>query len=100
MFYCIWPYWVIDRLKTKCQSVYDATVLLAGRSDGVSDGQPSAGDEHSGAEHDDTTGDSSPEDDEDAGQLWIYVVAFFVLTIFWFFVFISFFSVFTYTFDS
>ena len=49
--------------------MYDATVLLAGLSDGVGDKQPSAGDEHSGAEHDDTTGDSSPEDDEDAGQL-------------------------------
>lgn len=49
--------------------MYDATVLLAGLSDGVSDGQPSAGDEHAGAEHDDTTGGSSPEDDEDAGQL-------------------------------
>ena len=56
-------------LEAKCQSVYDATVLLAGLSDGVSDGQPSAGDEHAGAEHDDTTGGSSPEDDEDAGQL-------------------------------
>ena len=36
--------------------MYDATVLLAGLSDGVGDGQPSAGDEHAGAEHDDTTG--------------------------------------------
>ena len=78
MFYCIWPYWVIDRLKTKCQSVYDATVLLAGLSDGVGDKQPSAGDEHAGAELRDITGGSFPGDDEDAGQLWIYVVACFV----------------------
>ena len=56
-------------MKTKCQSVYDATVLLAGRSDGVSDGQPSAGDEHAGAELRDITGGSFPGDDEDAGQL-------------------------------
>ena len=57
-------------LEAKCQSVSDAsTVLLAGLSDGVGDKQPSAGDEHAGAELRDITGGSFPEDDEDAGQL-------------------------------
>ena len=57
-------------LEAKCQSVSDAsTVLLAGLSDGVGDGQPSAGDEHAGAEHGDIIMSSSPEDDQDAGQL-------------------------------